>query len=169
MAVCLRCTRWSTPKVNLHHAAPDHPVHHANILREAAARRLKAGCNADALVGGALRVIAAAAVKTLLAGDMVKQADTVAGNEPRHVCTSRHHHPCCFMPINSRRRKQIVLNLLEISMAYAAGLDPYQQLAWADHRHGDLFDADPALAAIHARGHVLGNRRGRSAHGRLRS
>jgi glycosyltransferase involved in cell wall biosynthesis len=35
--------------------------------------------------------------------------------------------------------------------------------------NGDLFDADPALAAIDARGHVLGNRRGRSAHGRLRS
>ena len=61
-----------------HTAARGHPIHHANILREAAAGRFEASCNADFFIEGALSRGAFAAIEALAAGNVMVDDDAFA-------------------------------------------------------------------------------------------
>src|SRR5262249_52136390 len=127
---------------NLFHAASNDPVHHADILRKASSGWFVAGAYADFLVDRALCIDFAAAVEASPAWDVVKDHYAIARRKAFHALSHLRHHTGGLMPVDPRRRQQIVFNLLEIGMADAAGFDAHQNLAGPDlgsrdvlHRH----------------------------------
>ena len=73
------------------------------------------------------------------------------------------------MSEDSRRRVGPSRDLLQVSAADAAGVDPYQDFAGADFRHSNRFKPDVALGAIHSRQHGSRNFRRDVLRGQLLS
>jgi hypothetical protein len=134
-------------------AALDNPIHDADVLRETASSRLKAGSEAHSLINGALGIELALAIKTFTAGNVVEGHDAVADFEPRYAGPSGSNHTRGFMAENAGRIEQIVLDFLKVCMANAACLDSYQDFAGADCRRWDFLDPNRALAAVHGGSH----------------
>ena len=131
------------------HAAPDDPVHDANVLRKSAAGRLISRRYADLFINRALGVQFVAAVEAFQARNMVEDDHAVAGRVIADACADGCHHAGGFMAENARRGEQIVFDFLEIGVADAAAFHANQQLAGADGRASGLrLHRDFAVAGV---------------------
>ncbi len=146
-----------TPSGIVLHAALHDPIHHPHVLGKSAARRFETRGDPHLLVNGALRVDFAMAVKTVQAGNVVEGHHAVAGFEFGNARAHGGHHAGGFMPINARRRQQVVFDLLEVGMADSAGFHADQNFAGPNGRSGNLFDGDDTLASINRRVHGVGD------------
>ena len=88
---------------------------------------------------------------------MVKCHNAITRAELVDARTDFGHHAGGFVPINSRRFEQVVLDLLQIGIADSTGLHPHQDLAGADLGRRNLFHVNDARAAINGGVHGIGN------------
>ncbi len=139
-------------------AALDDPIHHADILRKASARRLVSGRNADFLIDRALRIQLVPAVKTFPARDVMEDDDAIAGGESPHAAADGRHYARRLMSKDARRREQVVFDLLEIGVADPAALHADQQFARSDGRRRHLLHRHHAVAGIDRGAHCNGRR-----------
>src|SRR5689334_12176267 len=75
------------------------PVHHPDVLREAAAGGLKAGRDPNFLVCRALRIYLTLAIEALSARDVMKGDHTIAALEFGYAATHRGNHAGGFMAV----------------------------------------------------------------------
>ena len=143
---------------NPHHTAMgDDPVHHANVLRKAAAGRLKTRRRADFLVDQALRKGLLAAVVALSAGDVVVDHHPLAQRKLRDGLAHFHDGSRHLVAEDARRGVRAGMNLFQVRPADAAGGDLDQQLARPDGGHRDGLHAQVVHAAIDHGLHGGGN------------
>ena len=145
-----------TPSGNFLDAATDNPVHHAHVLREAAAGRLVSGGDADFLIDGALGVDFAAAVKARHARDVVEHDHAVARFEITDAIARFRNDAGDLMAVNARRSQKIVLDLLQIGVADAAGFHAHEDLAGAYPGSGHVFNSDNGSPFVHGGAHGPG-------------
>ena len=108
---------------NTHRSLLDDPIHHANVVGESAARRLKSGRASDLLVGLALRESFVPAVVALAAGDVMEDDDAVTGSKPRNAGADGRNHSRSLVPKNAWSRMGPGGDLLQIGSANAAVAD----------------------------------------------
>src|SRR5579859_440957 len=138
-------------------AAFGDPRHGFHIFGEAAAIGREAGGEAGGLVLLALRERAALAVKTSAAGDVMKTHHAIAGFEFLHARADGDDGTGKFVAKDLRRLNVPLENFLNVRAANAARGDFDEELAFADFRDGDLFDADDSLFAVNAGTHGFGD------------
>src|SRR5208283_1589636 len=141
---------------NLLHATFHNPVHHPDILRKAAAGGLETGRDAHFLIDGALRVKLMLAIKTILARNVMEGHHAVPRAKLLDLGPHAGHHARRLMAENAWRHQQVVLDLLQVRMADAAGLHPNQDFAWPDFGRGNFLDLHQALSAVHGGMHSGG-------------
>ena len=133
---------------NLHQAAPHNPVHHADVLGEAAAGGRKAGGASDLLVDLALREGLLAAVVALAARNVVVRHHAVADCEAADALADPHNRARHLVSEDARRIVRTGVNLLQVGPADSAGVDLDQHLACADLGHRNRLDTNIVHAAI---------------------
>ncbi len=133
---------------NLHQTAPHNPVHHADVLGEAAAGRRKARGASYLLVDLALREGLLAAVVAFAAGDVMVRHHAVADCEAAYALAYPHNRPRHLMPEDTRRIVRAGMNLLQVRPADSAGVDLDQHLAGADLGHRNRLDTNIVHPAI---------------------
>ena len=79
----------------------------------------------------------------------MKDNHPVAGSVTCNSLPHRRHHTRRLMSINARRRKQVVLDLLQIGMADTARLNADQDLTAADFGNRNRFHLHHAGALVH--------------------
>src|SRR5262249_32049192 len=89
---------------NSHRALADDPVHHPHIVREPAARRLKASRAAYSFVGFALREGLAPAIETVATRNVMKHHHPVAWLKVANAFTHSRNRAGRFMSEDARRR-----------------------------------------------------------------
>ncbi len=78
----------------------------------------------------------------------MEENHAIAGRVFRHSLADGNDDTGRFVTIDTRRRKQVVLDLLEIGMTDAAGFHANKQLARPDDRRVDALDSDLAVSGI---------------------
>jgi len=68
----------------------------------------------------------------------VEDNDTVARFKIAYAAAHARHYAGSLVPVDPRRRQQVVLDLLQIGVADAASLHAHQQLTGADFGRRDL-------------------------------
>jgi hypothetical protein len=134
-------------------AALDNPIHHSYVLREPAAGRLKSGSNTDLSVKGALCVILTAAIKAASTRDVVEHYHSIPNFVSIDALPNFGDDASDLMPVNSRRRQEIMFDFFEISVANTASFDTYKQLPEIQLRSGYLFDRNSARTPINGSPH----------------
>src|SRR5262249_44698340 len=112
----------------------------------------------DLLIAWTLRVQFVGAIEAVAARNVVERDDTIARLEFRDTRARLHHNARRLMTVDPRRGKQIVLDLLQVGVTYAARLHANQYLAASDVRRRNLFDRYLAVAAVHCGPHGGRNR-----------
>ena len=74
----------------------------------------------------------------------MKRHHAIARPELGDAAAHRGHHAGGLVPVDARRRQQIVFDLLQIGVADAASFHADQNLAGADRRRRDLLHGDDA-------------------------
>ncbi len=142
---------------NLHQSAAHDPIHHANVLREAATRRRKASGTADLLVHLALRERLLAAVETLATGDVMVGHHPIADCKAGDALANLRNCPRHLMSEDARSIVRTGVNLLQVGSADTAGVDLDQHLACANLGDGNRLDTYIVCAAIDGGAHGCGN------------
>ena len=138
---------------NAHEAVLHNPLCHANVLREAATRRLEPGRRPHLLIHSALRESFFPAVVACAARNVMKRHHAVARLVIAHSLTDRDNRPRHLVPENPRRRMRPRMNLLQVGPADAARMNADQHLAATNRRHRHRLQSNIILPAIHNRTH----------------
>src|SRR5699024_1985907 len=101
--------------------------HHPHILGESPARGFITCCYPDLLIDRALRVKLAVAIETVATRNMMKNNDPITCLERGYPGAGLHHHSRGFMAKDSRRRKQVVLDLFQVGVADTTRFDADEQ------------------------------------------
>ncbi len=89
---------------------------------------------------------------------VMMQRDAVANPESPHARAHAHDGARGLVPENPRRWHRAVLDFLDVGGTHAARGNLYEQIAGADARHRQRFDAQVIRAAIDHGAHCSGNR-----------
>src|ERR1700739_313428 len=117
----------------------DDPVHDPNIFGKAAAGSLESGRATYLLVGRALREGLVPAVKTVTAGNVMKDHHPVAGTVLRDALADRGYYAGGFVSEDARGGMGAGRNLLQIGAADSARVHADQHFAGTDFGDGDSF------------------------------
>jgi hypothetical protein len=132
--------------------------HDADVFGETAARRFKSSRDARALVLQALCECPVAARMAIQTWDVMVQGDSLSHAETTRTRTDLHDRSGRFVTENSRAGDGTVFDLFDVGGAHTANGDFHQQLARADARDRDGFDAQVVFAMVDEGAHFFGQR-----------
>ena len=82
------------------------------------------------------------------ARDVMKEAHPIPNRIAVHPLSDFGHDSCGLVAVDPRAGQQVILDLLQVSVADAASLDPDEQFAGTNRRHGDRLGNDTLPAAV---------------------
>lgn len=85
----------------------------------------------------------------------MKNYDRIPGNVGCHTVPYAGDYPGRLMAVNTRRRQEVMFDLLEIGVANPAAFHAHQNFISPDNGRFDRPNLDPAMADIDCRAHAL--------------
>jgi hypothetical protein len=99
----------------------------------------------------------AEAIETFSAWNVMKNYYSVSRMKPGNTAACIHHNTGRLMSVNTRRWKEVILDLLEIGVTDTAALNSNEYFIGADRGSWDHAHFNLALACIHCGPHLSWN------------